>query len=124
MWYIIIAILIIVTNVIMYNVGKRVGKLLIAKVVADSVDRELLSQRDCAKVLKNIMVNVKNSVIPSPKVDPTPINRDIIKEIDNEYLCNNRTHRERCGHQDNKRSRTADHRKIHSSGQQDQKRRS
>ena len=84
MWYIIIAILIIVTNVIMYNVGKRVGKLTIAKIVVNSVDSKLLTQRDCAAVLEKILVNVKNSVIPSPKVDPTPINRDIIKEIDNE----------------------------------------
>lgn len=122
MWYIIIAILIIVTNVLMYNVGKRVGKLLIAKVVADSVDRELLSQRDCAKVLKNIMVNVKNSVMPSPKVDPTPINRDIIKEIDNEYILRNWKTGERCGHPYNKRSRADDHSEIHHRNQQDKER--
>lgn len=122
MLYVIIAILIIITNVLMYNVGKRVGKLIVAKVVIESVDRELLSQRDCAKILKNIMVNVKNSVTPSPKVDPTPINRDIIKEIDNEYILRNRKTGERCGHPYNKRNRADDHSKIHHSNQQDEER--
>ena len=122
MWYIIIAILIIVTNVLMYNVGKRVGKMLIAKIVVWSVDRELLSQRDCAEVLKNIMVNVKNSVTPSQKDDPTPINRGIIKEIDNEYILRNRKTGERCGHPYNKRSRADDNSKIHHSNQQDEER--
>lgn len=122
MWYIIIAILIIVTNVLMYNVGKRIGKLIVAKVVADSVDNETLMKGDCAKVLKTIMVNVKKSIAPSPKVDPTPINRDIIKEIDNEYILRNRETGERCGHPHNKRSRTADHSKVYSSCEQDQER--
>lgn len=122
MLYVIIAILIIITNVIMYNVGKRVGKLIVAKVVVASVDRELLSQRDCAKILKNIMVNVKNSVTPSSKVDPTQINRDIIKEIDNEYILRNRKTGERCGHPNNQRNRADDHSKIHPSNQQDKER--
>ena len=122
MWYIIIAILIIVTNVLMYNVGKRVGKLIVAKVVVDSVDRELMSQRDCAKILKNIMVNVKNSVTPTPKVDPTPINRDIIKEIDNEYILRNRKTDKEPGHPYNKRNRADDHSEIHHSNQQGEER--
>ena len=122
MWYIIIAILIIVTNVLMYNVGKRVGKLMIAKVVVDSVDSKLLTQRDCAAVLEKILVNVMNSVKPSPKVDPTPINRDIIKEIDNEYILRNWKTGERCGHPHSQRSRTDDHSEIHTRNKQGKER--
>ena len=123
MLYFIIAILIIATNVIMYRVGKRVEKMRVMTRLVKAIDTDLIEQRKIGKAFAKLLCEMKLEMkgIPPIKTDPTPINRDIMKEVDNEYILRNRKTDEKPGHPGNTGRRADDNCEIHHRNQSDQK---
>lgn len=126
MLYIILAILITVTNVIMYRVGKRTEKQRIMTRFANALDVKLIEEKHYgkafAKLLNEMRLEMHN--IPPLKIDPTPINRDIMKEVDNEYCKFDRKTNQGCRDSHDTRCRTDGNRQVHVGSQSDEQGRS
>ena len=123
MIYVIIAILIILTNVIMYNVGKRRGEHLNMVKMILCLDPKHMAKGEYDKAFAKLGEEIQRRQNPPQKMTPPPVNKDIIKELDHEYILRNRKTDKRPGHPNDTGRRAYDYSEVHPSSQSDQTRR-
>lgn len=120
MIYVIIAILIIVTNVIMYNVGKRRGEHINMVKMILSLDPKHIANGEYDKAFAKLWEEIQRRKNPPQKMTPPPLNKDIIKEIDHEYILRNRKTVEKPGYPSDTGRRANDYSEVHPRSQSDQ----